>query len=107
MSDGAMTVLLLASGCWILKATGPVLLGGRPLPMWLGQLAARLPAPLLAALTVVAAIAGENRTLVADARLIGCLAAAVALWRRANFAVVVLVAAIATAAARTGAERFL
>jgi hypothetical protein len=100
MSSGATTLILLGLGCWLLKATGPVLLGGRPLPGWLNELAARLPGPLLAGLTVVAAIGGANRSIVFDARLIGCLAAALALWRRANFIIVVVVAALATAATR-------
>jgi hypothetical protein len=47
----------------------------------------------------VAAVA-NGRSVQPDARLIGLAAAAIALWRRANFVVVVLVAAVATAAAR-------
>jgi branched-subunit amino acid transport protein AzlD len=99
MSTGWITVLVLAVGCYGLKSAAPMVLGGRTLPHWLDTLAQRLPAPLLAALTVVAAVA-NGRSVQPDARLIGLAAAAIALWRRANFVVVVIVAAVATAAAR-------
>jgi branched-subunit amino acid transport protein AzlD len=99
MSTGWTTVLALAIGCYALKSAAPMVLGGRNLPGWLDTLAQRLPAPLLAALTVVAAVA-SGRSIHPDARLIGLAAAALALWRRANFVVVVVVAAIATAVAR-------
>jgi branched-subunit amino acid transport protein len=82
-----------------LKAAAPVVLGGRPLPERVERLAQLLPAALLAALVAVSTL-GDDTTLTVDARLVGLGAAAVALWRRAPFVVVVLVAAAATALAR-------
>jgi branched-subunit amino acid transport protein len=89
----------LAVGTYVLKAAAPLLLGGRPLPDRVAQVANLLPAALLAALVVVSTIS-EDATLEIDARLVGLSAAAVALWRRAPFVIVVLVAAAATALAR-------
>jgi hypothetical protein len=99
VSTGWITVLTLALGCYVLKSAAPMVLGGRSLPGWIDILAQRLPAPLLMALTVVAAVA-NGRTITLDARLIGIAAAAIALWKRANFVIVVLLAAVATSAAR-------
>lgn len=98
MSADWVTAGVLAAGCAVLKGAGPMLLSGRSLPKWLDELATRLPAPLLAALTVVASLDADR--LRPDARLVGLAAAAIALWRRAGFVVVVLVAAAATAATR-------
>lgn len=89
----------LALGTYGLKAAAPLLLGGRPLPVRVSRVAQLLPAALLAALVVVSTIA-EDAAITIDARLVGLGAAAVALWRRAPFVVVVLVAAAATALAR-------
>jgi branched-subunit amino acid transport protein AzlD len=89
----------LAVGTYALKAAAPVLLGGRPLPERVARLAQLLPAALLGALVVVSTISDEA-TLQVDARLVGVAAAAFALWRKAPFVVVVLVAAAATAVAR-------
>ena len=58
-----------------------------------------LPAALLAALVAVSTFAA-GRHLAVDARFVGVVAAAIALWRKQNFVVVVLVAAVATAATR-------
>jgi branched-subunit amino acid transport protein len=95
------TVVLvgLAVGTYGLKAAAPLLLGGRPLPERVSRVAQLLPAALLAALVVVSTV-GEDAALTIDARLVGLGAAGVALWRRAPFVVVVLVAAAATALAR-------
>jgi branched-subunit amino acid transport protein len=89
----------LAVGTYGLKAAAPVLLGGRRLPERVARVAQLLPAALLAALVVVSTISDEA-ALEVDARLVGVGAAAIALWRKAPFVVVVLVAAAATAAAR-------
>jgi branched-subunit amino acid transport protein len=96
----ATVVLLgLTAGTYGLKAAGPLLLGDRPLPTTVTRLARLLPAALLAALVAVSTL-GQDRHLEVDARLVGLLGAAVALWRRAPFVVVVLVAAAATAVTR-------
>lgn len=99
MSDTVIVLAGLSFGTYVLKAAGPLLLGGRRLPPSVDRLAARLPAALLAALVVVSTVGGD-RALVVDARLAGVAAAALALWRRLPFLVVVLVAVAVTAAVR-------
>ncbi len=100
MSPAALTIVVLAVGTYLLKAAGPLLLGGdRRLPPTLERLTVLLPAPLLAALVAVSTVL-DGRDWVLDARAVGLAAAAVALWRRLPFVVVVLVAAAATAGAR-------
>jgi len=93
------TIGLLAAGTFVLKAAGPVLLGGRRLPPLLDRLVAILPASLLAALVLVQTV-GSDRRVVLDARLAGLAVAALCLWRRQGFLVVVVAAMAATAAAR-------
>ncbi len=99
MSAAWWVIIGSSVGIYVLKAAGPLLLGGRPLPRWLSSATMLLPAALLAALVAVSTFA-SGKHLAVDARLVGLLAAAIALWRRANFVVVVLVAAVATAATR-------
>lgn len=100
MSTAWLTVVLLAAGTIAIKAAGPVLLGGRPLPATLGAVVGLLAPSLLAALVVVETLAGHDRALVVDARLAGLLAAAATLALRLPVLVVVLAAAVATASAR-------
>ena len=58
-----------------------------------------IPAALFAALIVVQTVAGDE-TLVLDARVVGVGVGAVAVWRRAPFVIVVVVAMTATALVR-------
>jgi branched-subunit amino acid transport protein len=92
-------ILALAAGTYAMKAAGPVLLGGRPLPARIEGVVALLPAAVFAALVVVDTLS-EDGELVLDARAAGVGAAAVAAWLRAPFLVVVLVAMVVTAAVR-------
>lgn len=94
-----LAILTLAAGTYALKASGPLLLGDRRLPPLLGRLAELLPAALLAALIAVNVAAGDRR-IVVDARLAGFVAAAVAVWCKASFLIVVVVACTATALVR-------
>lgn len=101
MSSGWVVPVVLAAGVYLLKSAGPLLLGNRKLPPVVAVIAQLAPAGLLAALVVVAAFKMDGqRALALDARAVGLAAAAVALWRRQGFIVVVLAAALATAAAR-------
>jgi uncharacterized membrane protein len=100
MSPALVTILALAAGTIAIKAAGPVLLGGRPLPPRLGGVIALLAPALLAALVAVQTFATSDRALVVDERLAGLAAAALALALRRGYLVVILVAAIATALAR-------
>jgi branched-subunit amino acid transport protein len=94
------TVVLVVSVVTIaIKAAGPMLLGGRPLPRRLNAVVSLLAPALLAALVAVNTLGGD-RELVIDARLPGVLAAAVAIWLKAPVLVVVIVAAAVTAGAR-------
>jgi branched-subunit amino acid transport protein len=94
-----LVILGLAAGTYALKAAGPMLLGGRVLPERTRVLVGVLPAGLLAALVAVSTLS-DGGSLGVDARLAGLIAAAVALWRRAGFVTVVVVAAAATAVVR-------
>lgn len=91
--------MTLGVGTYALKAAGPLVLGGRAIPDWLGRLSRLAPGALLASLIAVSALV-ENSHVVVDARLAGLAAAAVALRMKAPFAVVVLVAAAVTAGIR-------
>ena len=99
MTDAWLVVIGVGIGTLAIKAAGPVLLGGRALPIRIGSVVALLAPALLAARVVSASVASGSQ-LVADARLIGVGAAAVALALRAPILIVVLVAAVAAALAR-------
>jgi hypothetical protein len=92
-------VAAIGIGTMAIKAAGPVLLGGRPLPTRVRSVVALLAPALLAALVATATL-GEGQSLVVDARVVGMGAAVVALALRAPTLVVVVVAAAAAAAAR-------
>jgi uncharacterized membrane protein len=92
-------VIVVGAGTVALKAAGPVMLGGRPLPPRAAALLAMLAPALLAALVVTQAFA-DGRHLVLDARAAGLGAAAVAVALRAPLLAVVVVAAVATALVR-------
>ena len=92
-------ILALAAGTYAMKAAGPVLLGGRPLPARLVGVVALLPAAVFAALVVVDTLS-QDGALVLDARAAGVGAAAVAAWREAPFLVVVGIAMAVTALVR-------
>jgi len=93
------SVLLVGAGTVLLKAAGPVLLGGRTLPPSLGAMLDLIAPSVLAAL-VVTQLVGGDRELVLDERLAGFAAAVVALALRAPILVVVAVAAVTTALLR-------
>ena len=99
MSDVWLAIVVVGAATVLLKATGPVLLGGRGLPARVNALAVLLAPAVLAALVVTQVVAGE-RELVFDARLVGLGAAIVAIALRAPLVVVVIAAAATTAATR-------
>lgn len=99
MSDATIVLIILATGTFAMKAAGPLVLGDRRLPVRLQMFVDLLPAALLAALALVSTV-GDGRSIVIDARLAGMLVAGIALWRRAPFVVVIVVAAAATAIVR-------
>jgi branched-subunit amino acid transport protein len=94
-----LVVAVVGVATMAIKAAGPVLLGGRPLPPRVLRVVRLLAPALLAALVVVQTFAvGED--LAVDVRLIGVAAAAVALWLRAPLLVAVVIAAAVTALVR-------
>ena len=99
MSAAWLAIVVVGAATIVLKATGPVLLGGRELPPRVNALVVLLAPAVLAALVVTQVLAGE-RELVFDARLVGLGAAIIAIALRAPLLVVVVAAAAATAGAR-------
>jgi branched-subunit amino acid transport protein len=95
-----LVVLAVGAATIAIKAVGPVALGGRALPPTAGAVVDLLAPAVLAALVVTQAVGGD-RELVFDERLLGLGAAAVALRLRAPILVVIVVAAVVTALART------
>ena len=99
MTDVWIVTGVVAAVTVALKAVGPVLLGGRPLPDHLTGVVELLAPALLAALVVTQVVGGDEQ-IVVDARLVGLGAAVVAILLRAPFLVVVVAAASATALVR-------
>lgn len=89
----------LGAAAYALKALGPVVIGRRALPGDLVALLDLVAIPLLAALVFVQTLDGGGR-LVLDARVPALGVAALLVWRRAPFVVVVLAAAATAAALR-------
>ena len=99
MSEVWIIIGVVAAATIALKAVGPVLLGGRPLPDHLTGIVELLAPALLAAL-VVTQVAGGDEEIVLDARLVGLGAAVVASRRRAPPVGVVVAAGAPTAVVR-------
>lgn len=99
MSTTWVVVVVTGIGTLALKAAGPVLLGGRPLPERVSRIATLLGPALLAALVAIGTF-GDGRSLVIDARVLGVGAAVVAVRLHAPVLVVVILAAAVTAVAR-------
>lgn len=100
MSTPWVVVAVVGAGTVALKGAGPLLLGGRELPLRVQGVVALLAPTLLAALIVVQAFA-DGRSLVLDARAGGLAAAGLAVVLRAPVLVTVLVAAAVAALLRT------
>ena len=94
-----IAVAAVGVGTVVLKGLGPALLGKRQLPERVADLAVLLAPTLLGALVVTQTF-GSSDGLDVDARLVGVLAAGVALALRAPLIVVVVVAAVGTAVIR-------
>lgn len=93
------TIFVIAGGAYLLKVGGLVLLRGWQPPTLVQRCLDLLPAALIAALIVVNTVV-TGRHLVADGRLVGVSAAAVAAWRRLPFPAVVIIGAAVTALVR-------
>jgi branched-subunit amino acid transport protein len=94
-----IAVAVVGAGTIALKGLGPALLGTRRLPDRVADVAVLLAPTLLGALVVTQTLGGSDG-LDVDARLVGVGAAAIALVLRAPLVVVVVLAAVVTAATR-------
>jgi branched-subunit amino acid transport protein len=83
----------------LIKAAGPVALGGRRLPEWFTGVVVLLAPALMAALIVTKALADGHR-LTVGANTVGVLAAGLVVWRTRSIVACVVVAAGVTAALR-------
>lgn len=99
MNEAWIVVVGLGLVTVVIKAAGPVLLGGRPIPDRLTSVVSLAGPALLAALVAINTL-GAERSLTIDARLVGVAAAVAAIWLRAPALVVVIAAAAITAFAR-------
>ena len=101
MSSG--TTWGLIAGCavitMIIKASGPVALGGRELPAWFAAVVGLMAPALFAALVVTQALA-NGRNLGVGADTVGVALAGLAAWRGASVMLVVAIAAVTTALLR-------
>lgn len=99
MSEAWLVVIAVGAAAMVMKAAGPVAVGGRELPPRMaGALSALAPA-LLAALVATQVLDG-GRSIVIDERLAGLAAAAGCLALRAPLLVAIVAAAAVTAVLR-------
>jgi branched-subunit amino acid transport protein len=92
-------ILLVAALTAAIKAAGPIALGGRELPAWFSSIVSVMPAAVLAALVVTAALAnGEEWSVGPDTA--GVAAAGIIAWRGGSVILCVVVAAALTAGLR-------
>lgn len=99
MTEVWITVAALAVTTAAIRASGPVLVGGRDLHPRLFVVVALLAPALLAALVVTETL-GEDGSLAVDERAAGVAAAGVAVALRAPIIAVILIAAAVTALVR-------
>jgi len=90
-------VLVISGGAYLFKLVG--VMAGNRFAVALEPAAALVPPALFSAIIVIMTVA-DGPSIVVDARLVGVGLAAVAVWRRAPFIVVVVVAMAATALVR-------
>ena len=98
-----MNAALLIGGCAlvtaVLKAIGPIALGGRELPLWVTSVIVLLAPALLAALVFTQAFA-DGKDLAVGAETVGVVAGGLVAWRSGSIVACVIVAAVLTAALR-------
>jgi branched-subunit amino acid transport protein len=99
MTEVWITIAALAVATALIKASGPVVFGGREVPAPALRVISLLAAALLAALVVTQTFA-EDQELVVDARVAGVATAAVAIALRRSLIVTMLSAAVVTALLR-------
>ena len=92
-------ILGLAALTALIKALGPVLLGGRELPPWFSRVVVLMAPTLLSAL-VVTSVFATGRSWSVGAHTVGVAVAALMLWRRCSLVLCVVAAVLVTAALR-------
>jgi branched-subunit amino acid transport protein len=100
MSSAWLVIAGLAAGTIILRASGPVILGGREPPERALAVVALVAPAVLTGLVVYETLAAPHSGITVDARVAGLASAGVAIAAQAPLTIVVLVAAVATAGAR-------
>lgn len=100
MSDTWLTIAILAPATALIRASGPVALGGRKLPSRVRSLIALLAPALLAALVVTETFGDHSGSLVIDERVLGVAGAGLVCARRGPMLAAIGVAAVLTATAR-------
>lgn len=93
-------IAALAVATIALKATGPLLTGGRTLPRPMAAIIAAMPAALLAALVATGTLTDEHGNLAAGADAVGVLLGGAVVWRTGSVLHAVVVAAVVTAVLR-------
>ena len=99
MSTTAIVIAGCAAVTFVIKAAGPVLLGGRELPAALRRVLVLLAPALLAALVAVAVLSDGERWAVGE-DTVGVAASGVVFWRTGSIVACVVVAAALTAGLR-------
>ncbi len=94
-----IVVLVVGAATIAFKASGPVLLGRKPLGPRV-QSVVDLLAPVMLAALVVTQMLGGDEEIVIDARVPGVAAAAVAIWRGVPLIVAMVIAGLVTALLR-------
>ena len=97
--EWALVALLIATTA-VIRAAGPVALGGREMPPRAMEVIALLAPALLAALVVTQTFQGEGSELTLDERAIGVGGAGVVLALRGSILLAIAVAMALTAGAR-------
>lgn len=100
MAEGWILAALLVVTTALIRASGPVVLGGRELPERAGAVIALVAPALLAALVMTETFRGSGSELVVDERALGVAAAGVVLVLRGPLLLAIAVAMVLTAGAR-------
>jgi branched-subunit amino acid transport protein len=99
MNNAGPLIGACAAVTFLIKAAGPVALGGRALPAWLDSIVPLLAPALLAALVATHVFADDGH-LAVGANTVGVAAAGLVMWRTRSIVFCVLTAAVVTALLR-------
>jgi branched-subunit amino acid transport protein len=99
LGDAWLLVVWLTATTAVLRAAGPVVLGGRELPARAMDAIALLAPALLAALVVTQTFGGEGSELVLDERAVGVAGAGAVLFLRGGILLALAVAVALSAGA--------